>query len=122
MSRFALTLGCIVAAAAFGAADGRAETVEENYKLYCVQCHGTAGTGQGINQTAGGLAVSPRDHTNAAEMSKLSADEIRLAISKGGDAVKKSELMPPWDEVLSAKEIDDLVALMGKLCKCELAK
>ena len=122
MKHFALALGCILAAAALSPASGRAEPAEENYKLYCVQCHGTAGTGQGINQTAGGLAVAARDHTSAVEMSKLTDDEIRLAVAKGGDAVKKSELMPPWDGVLTGKEIDDLVALMRKLCKCVQVK
>ena len=122
MKRFAAALGWIIATTVFGPAEGRAEPAEENYKLYCVQCHGTAGTGQGINQTAGGLAVSPRDHTSAVEMSKLADDEIRLAVAKGGDAVKKSELMPPWDGVLTGKEIDDLVALMRKFCKCVQVK
>ncbi|MBM3555142.1 MAG: cytochrome c [Alphaproteobacteria bacterium] len=122
MNRFAFALGCGLAATSFGSASGWAETAEANYRLYCVQCHGTAGNGQGVNQTAGGLAVSARDHGNAAEMTKLSDEDIRLAIAKGGDAVKKSELMPPWDEVLTGKEIDDLVAYMRKLCKCVAAK
>ena len=122
MKRFAVALGCIIATAVLSPAGGRAEPAEENYKLYCVQCHGTAGTGQGINQTAGGLAVSARDHRSAVEMSKLADDEIRLAIAKGGDAVQKSELMPPWGEVLTAKEIDDLVAYLRKLCQCVAAK
>jgi mono/diheme cytochrome c family protein len=81
-----------------------------------------AGTGQGVNQTAGGLAVSARDHTSAEQMAKLTDDEIRLAIAKGGDAVQKSELMPPWGDVLAAKDIDDLVAYLRKLCKCAAAK
>jgi mono/diheme cytochrome c family protein len=122
MTRLAFTLGCALAAAAFATAAAQAETAEDNYRLYCVQCHGSAGNGQGINQTAGGLAVSARNHGDAAEMSKLGDDEIRLAIANGGEAVQKSELMPPWGGVLSAKEIDDLVALMRKLCKCAAAK
>jgi len=121
MNRFTAALGCVVAAAFLGATDGLTETVEENYRLYCVQCHGTAGTGRSINQAAGGLAVSARDHSSTAQMSKLTDDEIRLAIAKGGDAVQKSELMPPWDAVLTAKEIDDLVVYLRKLCKCVAA-
>lgn len=122
MNSFVAIFGCVIVATVLGAADGRSAPVEENYRLYCVQCHGTAGTGQGINQTAGGLAVSPRDHTSATEMSKLTDDETRLAITKGGDAVQKSELMPPWGNVLTAAEIDDLVAYLRKLCKCTAAK
>ena len=115
--------GLLILLAAFvGAPAAHGETAEENYRLYCAQCHGTQGNGQGINQTAGGLAVSPRNHTNAMEMSKLSDAEIRLAISEGGDAVQKSELMPAWEKTLSAREIDDLVLYLRKLCKCTETK
>jgi len=96
-----------------------AESAEENYRLYCVQCHGTLGNGEGINQTAGGLTVSPRNHTYAEHMSKLSDEELRLAITGGGDAVQKSDLMPPWGKTLSAGEIDSLVLYLRDLCQCE---
>ena len=92
---------------------------KENYRLYCVQCHGTLGNGEGINQTAGGLAVSPRDHSVAKEMSKLTDEEIRLAIAEGGDAVEKSELMPAWGGVRSKAEIQELVRYLRTLCQCE---
>lgn len=95
-----------------------AASAQENYRLYCVQCHGTLGNGEGINQTAGGLTVSPRDHTSAKDMGKLNDSEIRRAIAAGGDAVQKSELMPPWGKTLSAAEIDDLVVYLRVLCKC----
>ena len=108
----------IVLAAFLGSSGVHAETAEENYRLYCAQCHGTQGNGRGINDTVGGLAVSPRNHNNAMEMSKLSDAEIRLAIADGGDAVQKSELMPAWEATLSAQEIDDLVLYLRKLCKC----
>lgn len=108
----------IAFAVLFGSTGGRAESAQENYRLYCAQCHGTQGNGQGINQTTDGLGVSPRDHTNAKEMSKLSDRELRLAIAEGGDAVQKSELMPSWGKTLSAEEIDDLVVFLRKLCKC----
>lgn len=105
-----------------GPAPGWAGSAEANYRLYCVQCHGTVGNGQGINQTAGGLAVSPRDHTSAKDMSKLSDEELRLAIAEGGGAVEKSDLMPPWGATLSAEEIDELVLYLRQLCKCEAAE
>ncbi len=115
--------GLLMLLAAFvGAPAAHGETAEENYRLHCAQCHGTQGNGQGINQTAGGLAVSPRNHTNAMEMSKLSDAEIRLAISEGGDAVQKSELMPAWEKTLLAQEIDDLVLYLRKICKCAETK
>ena len=108
----------IVLAVVFGPTGSRAESAEENYRLYCAQCHGTQCNGQGITQTSDGLGVSPRDHTNAKEMSKLTDQELRLAIAEGGDAVQKSELMPAWGKTVSAEEIDDLVVFLRKLCKC----
>ena len=92
---------------------------EKNYRLYCVQCHGSRGNGRGINDTAGGLSVSPKNHVYAEEMSQLSDEELGTAIAEGGDAVQKSGLMPPWGETLSAQEIDDLVSYLRQLCQCE---
>ncbi len=113
------TCGLIIAlAVVFGPMGSRAEPAQENYRLYCAQCHGVQGNGQGINQTTDGLGVSPRDHTNAKEMSKLSDRELWLAITEGGDAVQKSELMPGWGKTLSAETIDDLVVFLRELCKC----
>ena len=109
-----------VALAALGGL--RAETAKENYQLYCVQCHGTQGSGGGINNTYKGLAVSPRDHTNAKEMAKLSDQVLRLAIAKGGDAVEKSELMPAFGYTLTENEIGELVVYLRELCRCQETK
>jgi mono/diheme cytochrome c family protein len=107
-------------AATWGPSAGRAETAGDNYRLFCVQCHGSLGSGQGINQTSGGgLPVSPRDHTNAGEMSKLSDKDLRLAITEGGYAVNKSGLMPSFGSSLSESEIDDLVGYLRQLCGCK---
>ena len=113
----AIFLGVVV-----GPTEAWAGTAEETYRLYCVQCHGTLGNGEGINQTMGGLAVSPRSHIDALAMSKLTDEELRLAISEGGDAVEKSELMPPWGKTLAPAEIDDLVLYLRALCKCQAAQ
>jgi len=96
-----------------------AAPAEQTYRLYCVQCHGILGNGEGINQTSGGLAVSPLGHTNAEQMSKLTDEEIRQAITGGGDAVAKSELMPAWGKTLTAEEIDVLVLYLRKMCQCK---
>lgn len=113
-----LWAAALILAATSWPSAGRAGTAADNYRHYCVQCHGTKGTGQGINETAGGLSVSPRDHTNAKEMSKLSDEDLRLGIAEGGDALQKSGLMPPWENTLSSKEIDALVGYLRKLCGC----
>lgn len=97
-----------------------AESAADNYSLHCVQCHGTAGTGKGIN--APYLAVAPRNHISATDMGQLSDDNIALAIKDGGTAVGKSTQMPAWSSVLSDAEIKDLVAHLRKMCKCTYVK
>jgi len=95
------------------------ESAELNYQLYCSQCHGSQGNGRGINDSAGGLSVSPRNHRLAEQMKKLTDKELRLAISKGGDAMEKSGLMPPFGKTLSETEIDEMAHYLRKLCECQ---
>jgi len=97
----------------------REHPADENYRLYCVQCHGSQGNGRGVNRTGGGLTVSPKNHTLSKEMSKLSDENLRLGISEGGDAVQSSGLMPPWGSTLSKKAIQDLVYYLRLLCQCK---
>lgn len=121
MTKSATVLAGLVSALAIAAelSPAWASSAEDNYRLYCVQCHGTSGNGEGINQTSGGLAVSPRNHSDVVLMSKLSDDHLRQAITGGGDAVDSSELMPAWGKTLSAEEIDELVLYLRQLCQCQ---
>lgn len=92
------------------------ETAADNYKAYCVQCHGQQGNGKGVNIRD--MSVIPRDHTDAKAMSARSDDILFKAIKEGGTAIDKSILMPPWDATLSDEEIKDLVQHLRILCKC----
>ena len=97
-------------------ADAGATTAERNYKTYCVQCHGLDGRGNGINVTD--MSTQPRNHTDAKEMSARTDEELFKVIKEGGQAIKKSVLMPPWSSTLSNEEINDLVKYLHTLCKC----
>src|SRR5476649_2017490 len=92
------------------------ETAADNYKAYCVQCHGMEGSGKGINIRD--MSVQPRDHTDAKAMSGRSDDAIFKVIKEGGPSIDKSVLMPPWGDTFSDEEIRDLVAYLRQLCKC----
>lgn len=98
-----------------------AATAEENYKFYCVQCHGISGGGDGINVTEE-MPVTPRNHASAEDMSKLTDAEIINAIADGGAANSKSALMPPFGKTLTRDEIKDMVYYLRKMCKCKSAK
>ena len=93
------------------------ETPADNYKAYCVQCHGREGTGKGVNTRD--MSVVPRDHTDAKSMSGRSDETLFKAIKEGGPSIDKSILMPPWGSTLSDEEINDLVQHLRMLCKCK---
>jgi len=114
-----MAVGLFVAALTVAATadNARAESAADNYHLYCVQCHGLAGVGKGINAPA--LSVQPRNHTSAKDMGALKDDGIALAIRDGGPAVGKSTQMPSWKKVLTEPEIQDMVKYLRGMCKCE---
>lgn len=96
------------------APDGRGATI---YRLLCSQCHGVRGDGRGIN--APYLFVAPRDHTSYEEMSRLSDEQIRRAIERGGAAVGKSTAMPAWGALLRDDDVRLLVAYLRSLSGTE---
>ncbi|MGK7345147.1 MAG: c-type cytochrome [Candidatus Nitrospinota bacterium M3_3B_026] len=102
------------------ASPAHAESAADNYKLFCWQCHGSAGTGKGIN--APHLAVQPRNHTSAKDMGELTEETVFKAIKLGGPAVGKSAQMPPWGGVMTDDEIKEMVSYLFELCKCEPKK
>jgi cytochrome c oxidase cbb3-type subunit III len=93
------------------------EAAADNYKAYCVQCHGMEGNGKGVNIRD--MSVMPRDHTDAKAMSGRSDETLFKVIKEGGPSIEKSVLMPPWDGTLSDEEIKDLVQHLRMLCKCK---
>ena len=108
--------GAALAAATMAGPSSAAERAEDLYKTYCWQCHGMKGDGNGINVRD--MSVQPRDHTDAKAMSARTDEELFTAIKKGGQAINKSVLMPPWDGVLSDEEIHSLVRYLRELCQC----
>ena|SRR3972149_2423519 len=101
-----------------GASTASGETVEDLYRFHCAQCHGLKGMGDGPNATRE-MPVSPRDHTSAVEMNKLTDADIINAITDGGPATSKSSLMPPYGKTLSKAEISALKDYLRKLCNCK---
>ncbi len=93
------------------------ESAVDNYKTYCVQCHGLKGNGNGVNVRD--MSVQPRDHTDAKSMSGRSDEMLFKVIKEGGPSIDKSILMPPWGDTFSDDEIKDLVQHLRQLCKCK---
>jgi cytochrome c oxidase cbb3-type subunit III len=95
------------------------ETAADNYRAYCVQCHGLEGNGKGINVRD--MSVGPRDHTDFKSMSARSDEALFKVIKEGGSSISKSILMPPWGSTFSDEEIQDLVQHLRTLCKCKFS-
>jgi len=112
-----IKLFLLILLAAFTVHAQAKEAPADNYKAYCVQCHGSEGTGKGIN--ARDMSVVPRDHTDSKSMSGRSDETLFKAIKEGGQSIDKSILMAPWGATLSDEEINELVQHIRMLCKCK---
>lgn len=117
-AKIALSSALLFTGAFFSASFSHAASAEENYRFYCAQCHGLTGKGDGPNAVES-HPVTPRDHTNASEMSKLTDEDLISVIRDGGAATSKSTLMPPFSRTLAKSEISALKDYMRKLCKCK---
>ncbi len=93
------------------------ESAADNYRTYCVQCHGLEGNGKGVNIRD--MSVQPRDHTDAKAMSARTDATLFKVIKEGGTSIEKSVLMPSWGSTLSDEEITDMVQHLRTLCKCK---
>ena len=76
------------------------------YKSSCAQCHGAAGD---ANTPAGKVFNAP-SFSSAAVLKE--SDEHLLAIAKKGKGS-----MPAWSDVLSEKELKDVIAFIHTLQK-----
>ena len=93
------------------------EKTREAYQLYCAQCHGEEGQGNGVNATY--LVVPPRDHTKADYIETRSDQQLFDAIKFGGLAVGRAPCMPAWEHTFEDKMIHSLVCYIRKLCNCK---
>ncbi len=117
-----LILALVVAAAnapSLAVAEEPASRVSaaENFRWYCIQCHGPTGDGKGVNNTKK-LPVNPRNLTDGKDMAQFSDEDMVRTITRGGGASDLSPIMPPWGNVFTKREIRDLVALIRKMCDC----
>lgn len=90
----------------------------ELYQYYCAQCHGERGDGKGINATED-LPTQPKDFTSPKNLPVFSDDQIINTITHGGPREQLSFIMPPWGNMLSAKEIELLRAHLRMICRCK---
>jgi cytochrome c oxidase cbb3-type subunit III len=109
------TLLLLLLVAARGAPAADLDAAKENYELFCVKCHGSAGKGDGPG--AATLATKPRDFTDCERMATYSDEQLFKAIKNGGEAVSMSKDMPAWKDGMDDDEIHGLVAYVRGFCK-----
>jgi mono/diheme cytochrome c family protein len=97
------------------AGGGDAAKGKGTYDTYCTSCHGATGKGDGA--AAAALNPKPRDLTDKAYIGKLDDKYLFEIISKGGAAIGKSALMPPWGGSLTEADIRNIVAYIRSLVK-----
>lgn len=74
---------------------------------HCAECHGADGKAQVIVLH---MDTVPKDQSDPVYMKNLPDAYLYLAVCKGGLAVGKNFVMPPWGDLLSDQDIKDLVA------------
>lgn len=89
-----------------GALAGLGEDTDTLFESVCGRCHGADGRGEpdiDLDQ--------PRpDFTSRDWQQSVTDAQLREVVAKGGEAVGKSPIMPGWEDVLSAEEIDAMVS------------
>ena len=88
---------------------------KEIFAKSCGTCHGNTGKGDGPAGAA--LNPKPKDLTDKAYVSKLDDQYLTNIIGKGGAAVGKSPLMPPFNGPLKEQDIKDVIAYIRSLAK-----
>ncbi len=99
-------------------AGGGAENAEARsiYDSRCASCHGADGKGTG--PAAAALKPKPQNYADAAWQKKVTDDELKTVIVKGGAGVGKSPLMPPNPDLESKPEVvTGLVAIVRNFGK-----
>jgi len=83
------------------------------YDTYCVTCHGPTGKGDG--PAAASLPKKPADHSDGNFMNRLANEELYKAVKEGGQAIGKSNAMPPWGGTLSDDQVKDVLGYVRSL-------
>ncbi len=89
---------------------GNPQMGKQVYDNNCTICHGPDGKGKGTITKV--YDMEPADHTNASSMNRMSNEKIHSIISNG---TKGAKLMPGWKDILSDKEIEDVISYIRLL-------
>jgi mono/diheme cytochrome c family protein len=84
------------------------ERGKATFGMYCANCHGTEGKGDGI--AGQNLPIKPQNLTEGRIVNALPDHFLHTVIAHGGQAVGLSPLMPNFTPFLSDVQINELIA------------
>ena len=82
------------------------------YAMFCTNCHGENGDGNGPVSGAVKMDPKPRNHTDGKYMNERKSEDLFKVIKLGGKGVDKSVYMPAFGMILSEEEIWNLIAYL----------
>lgn len=85
---------------------------KEVYTMFCVNCHGEKGEGNGPVASVAKMDPKPRNHADGKYMNERKAEDLFKIIKIGGKGVDKSVFMPAFGMILSEEEIWNLIAYL----------
>ncbi len=86
------------------------EAGRQTFESVCAACHGTTGRPDPDNPVVQALEPEPADLSDPLFNSREPASDWHVVVTHGGPALGLSAAMPAQGEVLSEKEIEDVVA------------
>jgi len=81
---------------------------ERIYQRLCYHCHGRQGKGDN-NDYMASIGHKPADHSDLTAMQKLSDEDFFMALRDGVKDERGWLTMPPWESVLSSREMWDVI-------------
>ncbi len=87
---------------------------ERIYQRLCYHCHGRQGKGDN-NDYMASIGHQPADHSDIEGMQKLSDTEFFVALRDGVKDERGWLTMPPWESVLTSREMWDVIAYVRRL-------
>lgn len=87
---------------------------ERIYQRLCYNCHGRQGKGDN-NEYMASIGHKPADHSDIEAMQELSDTEFFVALRDGVKDERGWLTMPPWESVLTSREMWDVIAYVRHL-------
>jgi len=87
---------------------------EQIYQRLCHNCHGRQGKGN-ANPYMESIGHKPADHSDLAQMQKLSDWEFFVILRDGVKDKRGWLTMPPWESVLTPAEMWAVIAYVRRL-------